>query len=107
MINHVRFNSIQLNQKWITISRVGWVTNNITLIFLKDCSKTVGVLKDLMDVFSITVTLTKVLRRDIVITAIINLWQKVNVETVSEQSLVSNEVLKLDSLQDICVYSKS
>ena len=60
----------------------------------------------LLDVFSINVIFTKLLRRDIVITAIINLWQKVNVETVSEQSLVSNDVLKLDSLQDICVYSK-
>ena len=59
-----------------------------------------------MDVFSITITLIKVLRRDIFNTAIINLWQKVNVETVSEQSLVSNDVLKLDSLQDICVDSK-
>ena len=76
----------------IPASRVGWVTNKITLIFLKDCSKTVGVVKDLMGVFSMTVTLTKVLRRDIVITAIINLWQKVNVETVWEQSLVSNDV---------------
>ena len=59
-----------------------------------------------MDVFSVTVTLTKVLRRDIVNTAIINRWQKVNVETVSEQSDVSNDVLKLDGLQDSCVHSK-
>ena len=59
-----------------------------------------------MDVFSVTVTLTKDLRRDIVNTAIINRWQKVNVETVSEQSDVSNDVLKLDGLQDSCVHSK-